>query len=201
LLLENHDMRVFAVTLPPHQESYVRHEHNFLTVTLQDSAIVMWRQGESPIQHFPAAGGEVRFFADGWVRGMRNDSNAEYRNVTVEFLDPRVTNYGYRPDSGQRDYGPSTLNPPVDPHGRFVDLLDLELAVAQDVQLLPKDTLPAPQPRRRELLVAGTSVNLAAGDTEKILLKPGEVRSLEGRTATLVNEGAAPARFTLVEIK
>jgi hypothetical protein len=45
--------------------------------------------------------GELHFFFGGLAHGIRNDSNAEYRNVTVEFLDPQVTNYGYRYESGK----------------------------------------------------------------------------------------------------
>ncbi|MGE5322285.1 MAG: hypothetical protein ACM3SW_05465 [Actinomycetota bacterium] len=69
LLLENDEARVFAVTIPPHQEAYVTHERNFLTVTLQDSEVVIWRQGQSSLQHFKAPKGEVRFFAGPDARG------------------------------------------------------------------------------------------------------------------------------------
>jgi hypothetical protein len=35
-LLKNDQVRVFSVTIPPREQSWVRHEHNFLTVTLDD---------------------------------------------------------------------------------------------------------------------------------------------------------------------
>jgi hypothetical protein len=199
LLLENAAVRVFSVTIPPHEESYVRQERNIVTVTLLDSEIAMWRQGESPVQHFRTALGEIRFLPGGMACGLRNDSTSEYRNITVEFKNPQVTNYGYRPDTGNWDYGPSVLDPPVDPHGHFINSLDLEAAVANDVQLLPKESLPASNPRRLELLIAITAADLDFGG--KMHLAPGEVRWLGDRQLPLTNVGGGPARFVVVKIR
>src|SRR5947209_19566973 len=47
LLLENDNVRVFAVTIPPREATELaRHEHNFLVVTLQESEIASWAEGE-----------------------------------------------------------------------------------------------------------------------------------------------------------
>jgi hypothetical protein len=201
LLLKNAEVRVFAVTVPPHQETFVRHDRNFLTVTLQDSEIAMWRQAESPVQHFRTALGEIRFLPGNTARGMRNDSTSEYRNITVEFKNPQVTNYGYRPDTGNWDYGPSVLDPPADPHGHFINSLDLEAAVANDVQLLPNAALPPADAQTGELLIGVTPVELDSGSAGKIRLSSGEVRWLSTRGAGLKNVGAAPARFLVVKIR
>lgn len=201
LLLENAEVRVFAVTIPPHEETFVRHNRNFLTVTLQDSEIAMWRQGESPVQHFRMALGELRFLPGNTARGLRNDSTSEYRNITVEFKDPRVTNYGYRPDTGKWDYGPSVLDPPVDPRGHFVNSLDLETAIVNDVQLLPKDALPPSDTQTGELLIGVTPVELDSGSAGTIGLSRGEVRWLSTRGAGLKNVGTSPARFVVVKIR
>jgi hypothetical protein len=201
LLLENADVRVFALTIPPQQQTYVRHERNFITVALQEEEIVMWRQSESPVQHFRSALGEVRFITGDAARGMRNDSTSEYRNITVEFKDPHVTNYGYRPDTGKWDYGPTVLDFPVDPHGQFVNSLDLDAAVVKDVQLLPRDTLPPSNPNMRELLIAVTAVDLEPAGNGNIRLAPGEVRWLDTPAPKLTNTGTIPARFVLVKIR
>lgn len=201
LLLENTDLRAFALTIRPHDQTFVRHERNLLTVALQDGEVAMWRQGESPVQHFRSALGEVRFLTGDTARGMRNDSNSEYRNITVEFKDPHVTNYGYRSDMGKWDYGPTVLDFPVDPHGQFVNSLDLEAAVVNDVQLLPRDTVPPSNPNMRELLIAVTAVDLDSAGNGNIHLAPGEVRWLDAPVPKLTNAGTAPARFVVVKIK
>lgn len=200
LLMENDAVRVFAVSVPPHQEAYVTHARNFVTVTLQDSDIVLWREGQSPVQHFQAAFGEVRFVTGDVARGIRNDSSAEYRNVTVEFKDPKVSNYGYRPDTGKHGYGPAVLDAPVDPHGHFVNSLDLEQAVANDVQLLPKDTLPPHEPARAELMIAVTPVELQSS-SGTVQLAAGEVRWFPSRSFDLKNIGTAPARFVVIGLR
>ena len=199
LLMENQQVRVYSLVLPPGAESFVRHEHNYLTVTLADCTPILWKNDESPVQHFQVPKGELHFFLGGLAHGIRNDSNAEYRNVTVEFLDPQVTNYGYRYESGKYDYGPVALNPPVDPEGHFVDSLNLEKAEAKDVQLLPQQTLPAA--RGPQLLVAITALNLSAGADRKISLNPGDVLWLESSEHALANTGSVRARFAVVEFK
>lgn len=201
LLLENTDVRVFALTIRPHEQTFVRHERNFLTIALQDGEIAMWRQGESPVQHFRSALGEVRFLTGDTARGMRNDSSSEYRNITVEFKDPRVTNYGYRPDTGKWDYSLTVLDFPVDPHGQFVNSLDLEAAVVDDVQLLSRNTLPPSNASMRELLIAVTAVDLDYAGNGSIHLAPGEVRWLDALGPKLTNAGSAPARFVLVKLR
>lgn len=201
LLLENELVRVFAVTIPPHQESYVRHEHNFLTIALQDGEVIMWRGGGADVMHFPAKEGDARFFMRGDVLGMRNQTNAEYRNITVEFLDSRVTNYGYRWETGKWDYGSSAINGPMDPHARFVNQLNLERAIVSDVQLLSKDSLDAPIQDTRELVIAVTPLELRNGNDAKIRLAPGEVVWVDRRVSSLVNTAAVPARFVLVAFK
>src|SRR5205809_2916790 len=48
LLLENDNVRVFAVTIPPREATELtRHEHNFLVVTFQDNEIASWAEGEA----------------------------------------------------------------------------------------------------------------------------------------------------------
>ncbi|MGC2694296.1 MAG: hypothetical protein WA738_00740 [Candidatus Angelobacter sp.] len=200
VLLENPHVRVFALTLPPHSESFVWQEYNYLTVTLVDSNVVMWKEQESPILHYRAPKGEIHFLAGASAHGIRNETNAEYRNVTIEFLDPGITNYGYRYETGKYDFGPSGLDPPpVDPQGHFVQALNLERAEAKDIQLLPRESFPADQ--RSGLLVAVTPLHLAAGPQRAISLNSGEVAWLDNLDAGLANNGASRARFALVEFK
>src|SRR5690242_6574101 len=94
LLLSNKQVRVFEVALRPSEHAFVQHHYNFLVVTLQDCEMVMWNQGESQIFNFRFNQGDTRFFYAGAARGVRNDQSSEYRNITIEFLDPKVTTFG-----------------------------------------------------------------------------------------------------------
>lgn len=200
ILLENAEMRVFAVTLPPGSESFVWHENNFLIITPVASDIILWKGNESPVLHSVPPSGEIRFFLGKSAQGLRNDTRKEYRTITVEFLDPRVTNYGYRNESGNWDYGPSIAPSPVDPEGHFVNSLDLEKAVASDVQLLlPGESLPTT--KRASLVIAVTLLQLTLGAGRKISLKPGEVLWRETGEAVLTNSAPGPQRFALVEFR
>lgn len=199
ILMENAQVRVFALTLPPGVQSFVRHEHNYLTVQIENHEAIMWKNDESPVQHFRAPSGEIHFFLGGSAQGIRNDSNTEFRNVTVEFMDPQVTVYGYRFESGKYDFGPNVLNPPVDPEGHFVNSLDLEKAVARDVQLLPGESLPTT--KRAVLVIAVTPLQLSLGAGKKISLQPGEVQWREAGETVLTNTGPGRKRFAMVEFR
>lgn len=198
-LLENALVRVFVLTLPPGGESFIRHEYNFLTIAPEESGVIMWKEDESPIQHFQAHRGEIHFFLGKSARGIRNDSNADYRNVTVEFLDPQVTNYGYRYESGKYDFGPSVVSPPVDPEGHFVNSLNLEKAEALDVQLLPQQMLPATQ--SPQLLIAISALSVSTGGDQKISLRPGDVLWRDTGEPGVANGGPGRARFAIVKFK
>src|SRR5947208_4385659 len=97
LLLENDNVRVFAVTIPPREATELaRHEHNFLVVTFQDSEIASWAEGEAGVLTYRFRTNDIHFYFGGRARAMRNDTSSEYRNVTVEFLNrkspPMATN-------------------------------------------------------------------------------------------------------------
>jgi len=100
LVFENDQVRVFSLALHPSERAFVRHTHNFLVVTLQDCEMVMWAEGESDILNFRFNQGDARFFFGGFARGIRNDHTSEYRNITVEFLNSKVTTYGYQTNIG-----------------------------------------------------------------------------------------------------
>jgi hypothetical protein len=123
LLLSNNQVRVFAVTLRPTERTMARHDHNFLVITLQDCEVIIWPEGASDITNFRFSQGDVRFGLGGRASGIRNDKTTAYRNVTVEFLDPKVTSYGYQLLS--RD----TLPPPEEKSGPelLIPITDIDL--------------------------------------------------------------------------
>ena len=198
-LLTNDHLRVFALTLTPNSESFVHYEHNFITIAPEANEVIMWKEGQSAVQHYRVPRGEIHFFLGQAAHGFRNDARSgDYHNVTIEFLDSGVTTYGYRYYQGKWDYGPSILNPPVDAAGHFVNSLDLGRAVASDVQLLPREFLPAS--KRLQLVVAVSALDLQMGK-RKLRPEPGEVVWLEGRETELVNASNDTARFAVVEFK
>lgn len=202
LLMANDQVRVFAVTLRPLERTMARHDNNFLVVALLDCDVVMWPEGESDIVDFHFNQGDVRFYSGGRAVGMRNDRTSEYRNVTVEFLDPKVTNYGYQSYNGTLDYGPASIAPAVDPHAKFMNSLLLGRASVNDVQLLARDPLPPPEKPMSELLIPVTDIDLKAGEYERIRKPSGDVVwILAGRKATFLNASADPARLIVVLLK
>jgi hypothetical protein len=204
LILENDLARVFAVSIPAHQEIYVRHEHNFLTVSLEGGRLVMWTEGTSPQLTFPVNTGDTRFFLGGAGIGTRNDGDSGYKNITVEFLDPKVTNYGfqyYRTGGQSWDYGSSALAPPVDAHSAYVHSLSLQRAVVRDVRLVRGGQLAPPDQPVPELLIAVTDLSLLSTTGSAVNKRAGEIALLEGRTSALINQDAGPVRFVVVELK
>ncbi len=126
LLLENDNVRVFAVTIPPREATELtRHEHNFLVVTFQDNEIASWAEGEAGVLTYRFRANDIHFYFGGRARAMRNDTSSEYRNVTVEFLNPKVTTYGYQSNTRRWQYGGNTLLPPVDPNAKFANRMPL----------------------------------------------------------------------------
>ena len=201
-LLANDQVRVFGVTLKPTERTMARHDHNFLVVTLQDCDVIMWSEGASDITSFHLSQGDAHFYFGGRAGGIRNDQTKEYRNVTVEFLNPKVTTYGYQGYKGAWDYGALAVNPPTDPHARFMNTLPLGEATASDVRLLSNDPLPFPEKDDPELLIAVTDIDLKAGESERIRKSSGEVVWIPaGRKSKFINAASDPARLAVVDFK
>jgi hypothetical protein len=200
LLLANDQVRVFAITLKPLERTMARHDHNFLVVALLDCDVVMWPEGESDIIDFHFSQGDVRFYPGGRALGIRNDRTTEYRNVTVEFLNPKVTNYGYQGYTGTWEYGPAAIGPPVDPHAKFINSILLGAAGVSDVQLLSRDPFPAPEEPSAELLIPVTAIDLKAGEYERVRKSTGDVVWIPaGRKSTFLSATADPVRFVVVQ--
>lgn len=202
LLLQNDQVRVFEVTLRPTEHVFVRHQYNFLVVTLQDCEMVMWNEGESEIASFRFNQGDVRFFYGGSARGMRNDHSGEYRNITIEFLNPKVTTFGYQANTGKWEYGGSAIGPPVYPNKKFHSTLRLGVVDASDVQLLQRDVLELPDKGTFELLIPVTDLDVTAGSDLHVRKAAGDAWWIgDGRKADLMNTSTDPARFALIELK
>jgi hypothetical protein len=201
LLLENDKVRVFELELRPLEQSYVLHDHNFLAVTLQDSEIVQWSEGQSAVANFRYNQGDVRFSFGGMAAGIRQDRTRDYRNVTVEFLNPKVTNYGYHADLGTWTYGNTGVPPPTDPRAKYITQLPLGEAQVDSVQLLSGDALPPPEQDVDRLVIAVTDIDLMNG-SKRLRRSSGEIVWISSEQKTeLKNRGGEAARFVVVELK
>lgn len=201
-LLANDQVRVFALTLKPLERTIARHDHNFLVVALLECDAVIWPEGQSDIVDFHFNQGDVRFNLGGHAIGIRNDRTSDYRNVTVEFLDAKVTSYGYQANSGTWDYGAVSIAPAVDPHAKFMNSMLLGAATVSDIQLLSRDPLPPPEKPGPELLIPVTDTDLKAGEYERMRKPSGDVAWIPaGRKATFLNATADPVRFIVVGFK
>jgi hypothetical protein len=201
-LLNNDQVRVFALTLKPLERTMAQHDNNFLVIALLDCDAVIWPEGESDIVNFHFSQGDVRFYSGGRAIGMRNDRTTDYRDVTIEFLDPKVTSYGYQASTGTWGFGAASIGPPVDPHAKFMNSMLLGTATVTDVQLLSRDPLAPPEKPGPELLVPVTDIDLKAGEYERIRKPSGDVVWIPaGRKATFLNATSDPARLIVVLFK
>ncbi|HUA15282.1 MAG TPA: hypothetical protein VMG31_08280 [Verrucomicrobiae bacterium] len=192
LLLDNDTVRVYAMTLRPDDSAFVRMEHSFMTVTLQDGEIILWDAGKSPIQHFQMHKGETSFVcltpeqqSKGVAGGFRNDRPQEYRNITVEFKDRLL---GWAMLTG------GTISPPASMY--------LGGALVADVLLQPSDSFPAPDKPGPELVIPVSPVDLKNGSGLRVRSSPGEVSWIPAdHASSLANAARDPARFIIVEFQ
>ncbi len=202
LLLQNEKVRVFAVDLGAHESApLTRHEHNYLVITLGDSEIASWAEGQAGVITYRYDQNDIRFFFGGPARALRNDTPNAYHNLTIEFLSPKVTTFGYEPKAGKWEYGSSAMLPPRDLQKAFTDSMDLGEAKVRDVQLLPDDAYPEPDKDADELLIPLTDIELKkAGERiRKDRVEPLWIPA--GRKAKLVNDATVPARMVVLELK
>ncbi|HZQ70334.1 MAG TPA: hypothetical protein VFA68_17540 [Terriglobales bacterium] len=202
LLLENEKVRIFSLDVGPHSEtSLVRHPNNYLVIHLQESEIAAWNEGESDVITHRFAQDEIHFYFGGKARAIRNDTATGYHCLMIEFLNPKVTTYGYQAGSGRWTYGSDMIPTPVDPRVKFATVMPLGEATVKDIQLLPDDAYPAPEKDADELIVALTDVDFRIGEKRIRKSKEDLIWIPAGRQSQLINNGADPSRFVLIELR
>jgi hypothetical protein len=198
-IIKNDSVRVFLLTLQQGQQVIASHPHNFLMITLQDCEVVMWPEGKSDVTSFRLNQGDTRFTFAGTAGGIRNEQTQLFRAVFVEFMDPKVTTFGYQSD-GSWGYGVSGVGAPVDPHAKYSNSISLGAATVTDVQLLPNDSLDPQEKPGPELLIPISDVDLSGAKHLKISNSSGEATWIPlGRKSALENEATDPARFVLID--
>jgi hypothetical protein len=195
LLLENSSVRVYGMTLHPGESAFVHLQRSFMTVALQDGEIIMWDEGKSPIQHFQVHVGETSFrcwstvclspeqLAKGLSGGYRNDRQKDYRNITVEFLDPTI---GWNMPEG----------------GLLGGSMFIGGAIVADVQLKPGESIPAPDKAGAELVIPLSDIKLKGAHGLSVRGSSGDVAWVAAdKMSGLANAGQDPARFVIVEFR
>lgn len=88
LLLENEDVRVYDVIVPP-GEATLFHVHavDYVYVVLGDATLKSEVQGQQPTD-LPATRGQVRFTAGPITHRVENVGTTPFHNITVELLRP-----------------------------------------------------------------------------------------------------------------
>jgi hypothetical protein len=89
LVLENDYVRVFRVTVPPH-EATLLHQHDvpYLYVALGPADVINAVQGK-PEAHLVMADGQLGYSPGHFAHIARNDSDIPFNNVTIELLKPQ----------------------------------------------------------------------------------------------------------------
>ena len=71
LLLSNEKVRVFAVDLGAHESTpLMRHDHNYLVITLADSEVASWAEGQAGVITYRYDQNDIRFFFGGPARAL-----------------------------------------------------------------------------------------------------------------------------------
>ena len=195
-LIANSQVCVFLLTLHRDESAYVRLQHSFLTVTLQDGEIIIWDEGKSPIAHFQVHLAQTNFVwlnpeqqTMGVTGGFRNDRPNEYRNITVEFLDPNI---------GWSLYNNGTTTGLLTTPGAMF----LGGAIVAEVLLQPGDSFPAPEKPGAELIIPVSDIKLESGSGERIRKSSGDAAWIPAeRVSAWLNRGRDPARCVIVEFQ
>jgi quercetin dioxygenase-like cupin family protein len=82
LLLENPSVRVFLVSIAPH-ESTLLHRHDYVSITLGDSEVSNEVEGKAPV-HLNLRDGETYFLPGNYAHLARNLAATPFRNLIVE---------------------------------------------------------------------------------------------------------------------
>ena len=115
LKIENAYVRAYYVEVPPHGETQLhQHDHDYIFVILGASDVTNAVFGK-PEVHLQLKDGEIRFTRGGFAHVARNNSDAPFRNVTIEFLRPQseVHNRCIRVVDGTLDTCSSRPNNPA----------------------------------------------------------------------------------------
>jgi quercetin dioxygenase-like cupin family protein len=181
LILQNDQVRVFYVDVPPGAETLTHwHRHDYIFVTLGPTEIVNAVKGKDPITQ-KLADGDTRLVPGNFAHHVHDTGLTDFRNVTIEILQDeklRQSSLGQSTTSWDEDRALDILE------GGTKQILWIKDGIrATEYELQPAATAPVPISDAPYLLVAITDLellqtdpNASVGASDRIHLKPGEVR-------------------------
>lgn len=196
--LHNQDVLVRKLDIPPGSaESVPGTVHDYILVSFGDSSLRV--TGYQTNFQMTFANGDIQVLNGGWPHKLNNESAAEAQLAMVEVernLYPNSAVCGLGAKScGETRFGKSA-------HGEYSQstLFETDTAKLFRVLLDPQVGMHQHNDGRPHLLIAITSFEGHA-DADAFSLQPGEAHWLPGSIDELANDGSAPARFLILELK
>ncbi|MFL6258840.1 MAG: hypothetical protein ACJ76Y_03910 [Thermoanaerobaculia bacterium] len=191
LALENAQIRVFQVEVPPHAATLMhRHDHDYVFVTLGAAEVENDVAGKPPVP-LKLQDGETRFSTGGFAHLAKNLGDTPFRNVTIELLQPGTATG----EAGK----PREL-----PGGTITPILFKDGVRVSDIRLKAGGSIPRHHHDAPHLVVAVTDLTLK-NETEgqpaaTRTLKAGEAAWIPGGiTHTVTNVAPGEARLITLE--
>src|SRR6267143_5584046 len=212
-ILANADVRLFRVEVAPRAATQL-HEHanDFVWIALGDAEITDTARGESETR-LEARDGTMTFRPRGIVHTVRNERDAPFRNVTIEFLRPQTggrnlcgqvlraqpldcPSSAAAPDSGRKGH---SMVPKFETDQTHISLLILEPKARFTIK--PSQSPPvlvALEGTDAEALVEIKIPGGAVGKGNRPLRSGYAMEVPSGIAVELHNSGGAPARFVVL---
>jgi hypothetical protein len=206
LVLENTDVRVFAVELPPLKTTLLhQHDYDYVVATLTDGVVTSGQNGMAPEAGHNYTKGDTRFFHGHIAMQFRNDETAvTHRHITVEIKKKTRQPHDYfQSDYYSRDY--DVVPPPVDGLRTYTTTLDRDTVRMSEVQILPGEIWKAPEGQFPFLVIAENDLELRDAkdrNADSLRIKETGVAWSPGAFRTpLANASSQPAHFVFLEFK
>lgn len=201
LLYEDVDIQVYDAVVPPHQSTLLdQYDNNFLFVAFGNSSISIASPGMSPVP-LTLPDGAVRFFKGGPARTITNDGDQPFHDMTIVFVNPKLTGRGCSCRGGLADaicQCPNALPLPAD---WFLRIGQVNL---RGVTLAPGATYNDDSTRTTRFLVSVTpfdilDVSIHEPRNLQVRLPEGLFHWLAPGPHKIQNLDTQPVRFVSVE--
>jgi hypothetical protein len=206
LLLENSYVRVFRVSVPPH-EATLLHQHDvpYVYVALGPGDVINAVAGKTEARLL-MTDGQVGYSRGGFAHVARTDSGLIFNNVTIELLkpqgEPRNLCAQVIPDGAA---APCGTTPADKQKSYFIEpQFETEEITVDQIQIGPKAGKLGTIPQTESLLVAlnESEIKIEVEGQPTKTLGPGEVIWLNaGSLETVSIPGKRPCRYLQVSFK
>jgi len=197
LVLENKNVRVFYVDVPPHSDTLMHwHRHDYIYVTLGATEVVNQVKDKAPFT-IKLQDGETEFLTGNFAHIARNLSDQPFQNVTIEVLEDQMLRAA--PSPWPEDRGLVVLQ------GGTREILFVKDAIrAAELELQPGGYIPQHHHNGPHLTVALSDYELRSEEKGKppviIAMKRGECKWFESDySRSITNSGKQTAKLITLE--